>query len=294
MKKYLGELGLIIVAIIWGSGFVASDLALNNMTPIQVMTFRFSIAAIIMGIIFMKKFKKIKRKTFNRGLLLGVLLFFAFTLQTVALQYTTASKNAFLTATNVVIVPFIGLLFKKAVDKYGVCGAIIALTGAAFLTLDSEFNINKGDVLTLSCSICFAFHIFFTGEFVKKEDPSLITSIEMITAGILSIIFLIFRREYTFTFTINAIMPAIYLGIFSTTIAFFIQTLAQKYTTETKAAIILSTEAVFGSIFSIIILNEQLTFKLIIGCLLIFLAILISETKLSFLKKKSKELIIEE
>lgn len=289
MRNYAGEIGLLLVAIIWGTGFVASAVSLESLTPYQVMAIRFFIAALLMSVIFMKHFRSLKRSTVGAGIILGIFLFLAFTLQTVGLQYTTPSKNAFLTAVNVVIVPFIGfVLYKRKLDKYGLIGALLAIIGVGILSIQFNFSLNVGDMLTILCAVFFAFHIFFTGEFVKKHHPVELTIIQMIIAFLLSLLVVVFRGEAALPVNMDnkGLMAAVYLGIFSTTIAFLLQTIAQKYTSETKAAIILSTEALFGTIFSIIILSEVVTIRMVVGSILILAAIITAETKLSFIPNK--------
>src|SRR4051794_35758611 len=132
MGKYIGEILLVVTAIIWGSGFVASAVSLEYYTPYQILAGRFLIGAIILSVIFHKKLKKMNKSMVIKGAILGVFLYLAFALQTVGLQYTTPSKNAFLTAVNVVIVPFIGfLLYKRKMDMYELSGAVLAVIGVA-------------------------------------------------------------------------------------------------------------------------------------------------------------------
>lgn len=286
MFKYMGELLLVLTAIIWGSGFVASAVALEHYTPYQILAGRFLIGAVILSLIFFKKFNKLNKSTLIKGALLGIFLYIAFALQTVGLQFTTPSKNAFLTAVNVVIVPFIGfLLYKRKIDMYELTGAILAVVGIAVLSLKLSSDINVGDVLTLGCAVGFAFHIFYTAKFVKTEDPVVLTIVQMVTAAVIGCIVILFRGETSFSVESEGVLNLLYLGIFSTTIAFLMQTVAQKYITETKAPIILATESFWGMVFSIIILSEIMTGRMIIGAFLILLAILISETKMGFLKK---------
>jgi drug/metabolite transporter (DMT)-like permease len=287
MRKYIGEIGLIITAIIWGSGFVASAVSLEHYTPYQILAGRFLIGVIILCIIFYKKLKNIKKSTLIKGTILGLFLYVAFVLQTVGLQFTTPSKNAFLTAVNVVIVPFIGfIIYKKKIDIFELGGAFMAMTGVAVLSLKFSSEINIGDLLTLCCAVGFAFHIFYTSKFVKDEDPIQLTIIQMMAAAVIGFAVVIFKGETTFSTETEGLIPLLYLAVFSTTIAFLLQTVAQKYITETKAAIILSTESFWGMAFSVAILSEVMTVKMGIGAVLILGAIVISETKFSFLKKK--------
>src|SRR5690625_3275787 len=163
MRKYFGEFGLIITAIIWGSGFVATAISLEIYSPYQSMAVRFLVGAVILSSIFYKKIKLINKDILFKGILLGSILYLAFALQTVGLQFTTPSKNAFLTAVNVVIVPLILFtLFKKQLDKFEITGAFLAIAGVGILSLQLTGTINIGDLLSLLCAFAFAFHIIYT------------------------------------------------------------------------------------------------------------------------------------
>lgn len=291
MKKYYGEIGLIFVSIVWGGGYVATQFALDGgLTPLQIITMRFFLAAVFINLVFFKHIKaNINKKALISGSLLGTFLFIAFTLQTIGLMFTTPSKNAFITSANVVIVPFIGyLIFRRKLDKFGIVSSFIALAGIALLSLESNLTINFGDMLTLLCAFGFGFHIFFTSEFVKDSSPIVLTGIQFTMAFMLSAIVQLCAGQWGFAAEPKGYMGVLFLAVFSTSICFFLQTICQKAVDGTKAAIILSTEAVFGTIFSIIFLKEALTLKLIIGSLLIFIAIIIAETKLSFVFNRNK------
>lgn len=295
LKTHLGKLGLLIVAIIWGSGFVASQMALDSgLTPNQIMTLRFFIASVLMMAISFKKIKNASKEAIKYGVIIGMFLFIAFSFQTYGLMHTTPSKNAFITAINVVIVPFIGyLIYKRKLDVISIVSSIIAIVGIGILSLEADLSFNLGDFLTLICAVGFAMHIFFTGEFAKDHDPILLTTIQLTTAFILSAILLIFTKESDIIINAKGLGSVSYLGVFSTTIAFLLQTICQRKTTQGEAAIILSTEAIFGTILSAIILGELITLKMIIGSSLILFSIIMTETKLSFLFKDNKKSIPE-
>lgn len=292
MKKYLGEIGLFGIAIIWGSGFIGTKLALDGgLSTVQTLTLRFFIASVMLGIIFYKKIKEnISKESIIAGALLGLFSFVGFTTQTLGLVYTTVSKNAFITAVNVVIVPFIGfILYKRKLDKIGVISSFMALVGIAVLSLEADLSINFGDFLTFICAIGFAFHIFFTGEFSKKYNSYVLTVTQFVVAFLLSLILQTVTGETNFSATPVGFMGALYLGIFSTAIGFLLQTMCQSKVDQTRTAIILSTEAVFGTIMSVLIFHEVLTNRMVVGCIIIFVSIIVAETKLSFIKKKSVE-----
>lgn len=284
MKKYLGILGLLTVTVIWGGGFVASDMALETLSPFQIMLIRFLIAAVLMTLLGAKQIRTISREEVRCGFWLGAALFGGFALQIIALQYTTPSKNAFLTATNVVFVPFIALvIYRKKIEVRSLIGAGMALIGAGVLSLKNDFSIGLGDGLTLLCAVCFAFQIFLTGEYVGRIRPAVLNFLQMTTACVLSAAGLLLSGDFTFAPSARSFLAVLYLGVVSTTITYLLQTVSQKYVDETKSAIILSMEAVFGTFFSVVLLHESVTIRMIAGSALILAAVLVSE--ISFKKQ---------
>lgn len=296
MKKWLAIGALILVTVIWGGGFVASDIALESMKPFQIMMVRFLLASVLMGVISrgqQKSEEKLKDRAgaIKAGVLMGVTLFMGFAFQIIGLQYTTPSKNAFLTALNVVIVPFIAfVILKKKIGAKGIIGAVMSVFGVALLSLNGNFTVSLGDGLTLFCAVGFAFQIFFTSEFVKKYPASVLNTVQMFTAFVLSAISLMIFGENDFQVTTQGWLSALYLGVVSTTICYLLQTACQKYIDETKAAIILSMESVFGTIFSILILHEVVTVRMVIGCAVILAAVIISNMSETSGETEDKEI----
>lgn len=294
MNEKLAQGLLFLVAIVWGTGFVASHIALETgITPYYMMGLRFSIAGLIVFAVFFKRILAGIRSHMKTGSILGFFLFLAFAFQTIGLQYTTPSKNAFLTAINVVIAPFIyWVLLKKPVDKYTKIGAALAVVGIGYLTLNGgATGVNIGDILTLVCAVFFALHIVFVGYYAKDHDYDPITLVfyQFLVAALLSWGSTLVFEDFSYTaITTSGWGSIFYLGIFSTLVAFFVQNIAQKYVDQTKTAIILSTEAVFGTLASVVIVKEALTTNMIIGSIIVFIAIIIVETKLSFLSGKKK------
>ena len=296
MKKWLAIGALILVTVIWGGGFVASDIALESMKPFQIMMVRFLLASVLMGVISRgqrKSEEKLKDRigAIKAGVLMGVTLFMGFAFQIIGLQYTTPSKNAFLTALNVVIVPFIAfVILKKKIGAKGIIGAVMSVLGVGLLSLNGNFTVSLGDGLTLFCAVGFAFQIFFTSEFVKKYPASVLNTVQMFTAFVLSAISLMIFGENDFQVTTQGWLSALYLGVVSTTICYLLQTACQKYIDETKAAIILSMESVFGTIFSILILHEVVTVRMVIGCAVILAAVIISNMSETSEETEDKEI----
>jgi len=287
MKQYMADGMLLVTAIVWGSGFVITAIALEYLTAYQVMAGRFLLAAIILTTIFGYRLKKASKSVIWKGIILGTILYIAFALQTVGLQYTTPSKNAFLTAVNVIVVPLIAYaVYKRRIDGYEIIGSIMAIVGIGFLSLQGSLTMNIGDALSLACAVAFAFDIFCTNLFVQKEDAIALTIIQFITASLLGILVVVSQGDIPTTLEKEAIYSIIYLAIFSTTLAYLFQNVANQYTSATKAAIILSTEAFFGMVLSVIFLHEILTGRMVIGAVLILLAILIAEIKPAHPKKR--------
>ncbi|MFJ8260657.1 DMT family transporter [Rummeliibacillus sp. NPDC094406] len=290
MKKYIGEILLFITAIIWGSGYIGMAIGLEHLTVFQIMAGRFIVASILLTLIFWKKLKLISKSVLWKGAILGGILFTAFTVQTMGLVYTTPSKNAFLTAINVIIVPVIAyIIYKRKFDRFEILAAVLAVVGIGFLSLQGSMTINVGDFLSVLSAIGFAFDIFYTNVFVKTEDALALTIVQLLTASILSISAAILLGEVPTTISTVEISVIFYLGVFCTTIAYVCQNIGMQYANPTKSALLLSTEALFGTIFSVMILHEILTGRMIIGGILILVAILVAELKPRFRHQKSLE-----
>lgn len=288
MQKYKGELLMLITAIMWGSGFVGMAAGLEHWTVFQLMAGRFILASIILTLIFYKKLRLISKAVLWKGAVLGAILFTAFALQTMGLEYTTASKNAFLTAINVIIVPIIAyVIYKRRIDRFEFIAAGIAIAGIGFLSLQDSLTINIGDMLSILCAVGFAFDIFYTNVFVKTEDALALTIIQFYTAAVLSVVAVLILGEVPTTYSTEGMYIIVYLAVFCTAVAYVCQNIGMQYANPTKSAIILSTESLFGTIFSVILLHEILTGRMIIGCVLIFFAILFAEVKPTFKRKKS-------
>ncbi len=286
MSKYFNELSLILVAMFWGLGFPATQIGLESFGVIEFLAIRFWVAGICLSLLFFKSFRKIDIVNIKYGVILGVILLSAYYVQTLGLTYTTASKNAFITATNVVFVPLLGLIFyKRKFDIYNILGSIFTFIGIGFISYQKDFSINIGDFLTLICAILFALHMIYISEFIKKgADTTQITIIQMYVVAILATTIVLFSgKSLVPTDTGDNFMLSVicilYSGVLATAVAFFLQIKAQKNLSETKTVIILSTEAVFGALFSIIILNERLSLTTIIGCIIILSAVLFTELK---------------
>lgn len=281
--------GLLSAAIIWGFAFVIVKSSLDVIPPVYMLAFRFTIASAGLVLIFHKKLCLLSKKLWGHGAILGLFLFLSYLFQTIGCQYTTAGKNAFLTTIYVVLVPFLHWIFnKKKPDRYCVIAAFMAVAGIGLLSLQGDMTMNIGDVLTLICGFGYAIHIVFIDRYTEIEDPVLLTVLQLGFAAVFS---WILAPVLDGGFPAGALRPdmiagMLYLGLLSTMAAFLLQNVGQKYTKPSTAALLLSMESVFGIIFSMIFLGEELTLKLAAGCILIFAAVIMAETKLEFFKRK--------
>lgn len=278
--KALSVLGLIVTTIIWGSAFVVMKNSVDVISPTYLLALRFTIASIALLAVFWKRVRMVKKTDLMCGGLLGVFLFVSYLLQTYGLKYTTASKNAFITTLYVILVPFLHWFFnRKKPSGNNMAAAVIAVIGLALISLEGDLSVNIGDLLTLLCGLFFAFHIVFIDRYTNDHDPVILTVIQMVVAAALSwVLAPLLEGTQDFSVINGAMLTGLlYLGIFSTMICFLLQNVGQKHLSPNTSSLILSFEAVFGLVFSVLFLGETVTARLMTGCVLMFASIILSE-----------------
>ncbi len=289
-KALWADAAILLTAIIWGSAFVVLKSALDYVTPIYLMAFRFSLAALGMGLIFHKRLANVDKATLCRGAVLGVALALGYGIQTVGLQYTTAGKNAFLTSVYVVLVPFLYWVFyRKRPTAYNLAAAVLCLLGVGFLSLGEGFTMGLGDALSLLCGVFYGVHIVLLSRYAQNSDNFSLTTIQFGVAAVLFWIYAGLFEPFPRELGWPAVGGILYVTVFSTMVALSLQTIGQKYTSASHASILMSTEALFGTLFGILILGERFTAQTALGCGLIFLAVLTSETEWSFFRRKPSD-----
>lgn len=285
----LGRLALFATTLIWGTSFVILKSTLDSVETLYVLAFRFTGAAILLLLISLGELRKLDRGYIIGGVLMGVCLFLAYVLQTYGLVYTTPGVNAFLTATYCVIVPFVYWLFwRQKTDKYNIIAVLTCIIGMALIFLRDGLNIGIGELLTAFCGIFYALHIVVTARSAENRSPALLSMLQFATAAVLSWISALFTSPFPKDVPADAVISIAYLCVMCTAVCFLLQTIGQKYTPPSAAAVILTLESTFGVIFSIIFGQEILSFRLILGFVFIFSAVLISETKLLFFRHRRK------
>lgn len=291
--KYIFSAGLILTAAIWGFAFVIVKDTLEYIGPTWMVGIRFSIAAIFLSLIFVKRFRNLTKKIFFHGCLLGLFLFTAYETQTIGCNYTTAGKNAFLTTVYVILVPLLGWpIFRKRPAWFVWLAAFLSVTGIALLALNGEseewYVMNKGDALTLVCGFFYAVHIIGGALFARNDDVILLTVFQFLVSGILGFAFAPFidgNLDPNLFSNREIVVSLLYLGLLSSMLCFCLQNVGLKYVPSSLASLFLSLESVFGVFFSSLILGERLTVRMMVGCVLIFTAIIVAEVIPGFVKR---------
>lgn len=289
MKNKLGPIMLLMAALIWGSSFIIMKNAVDFLTASTLLFVRFSLASLFLTIMYHKQLKDFPKDKIIGGLITGCCLFFAYYVQTRGLALTTPGKNAFLTAVYCAIVPFLSWLFyQKRPDTYNFIAAFLCVIGIGLVSLDASLSINLGDLLTLGGGFLYAIHILFIKKYSKDVDSGAFTALQFYGGTILAFVIACLFEDITIIRLIKSdiFLQIFYLAFFATALCMLFQTKGQQTTSECNASLILSLESVFGVLFSVLFYGEVLTLKVIIGFVIIFIAIVISETKLSFLKNK--------
>ena len=296
-KNIKGPLMLLMAAAIWGFAFVAQSTAMDRVGPFTFLASRSILGSLILlPVIFIKdKFVKNKddasekqnmSKLWLGGVLCGIALAAASCFQQFGICYTTASKSGFLTAMYILIVPVLGIFFKKKVSfKVWLC-VLIAVVGMYLLCVKEGFSVNIGDVLTFICAIFFSVQIMIVDYYSPIVDGVKLSCIQFFVTAIISGILMLIFEKPSVADIMSAWLPIAYAGICSSGVAFTLQILGQKHTEPAIASLIMSLESVFATIGGILILKEYPGVQEWIGIALMFIAIMVSQ--ISFKKVKNE------
>lgn len=290
----LAKLALLVVAILWGSSLTVVKEASHELNPNFILAIRFSLSAILLAIIFIKKLKGLTKDDIKHGLIIGIFLFLAYTSQTIGVTFADPGRSGFLSASYCVIVPFLSwIIFKKKPDKFNIAAAILCVSGIFFISMSKSTSSSQndlawlGDLLALLSGFLFASHIVAVSALAKGKDPIVMTILQFVMAAILSWIVAIFIEDNSsISISRTSLFELLYLSIMCTAVALLLQNVGQKYTDPSTASLILGFESVFGILIPVLLGIETLTVYSVIGFALVFLAIIVSETKLSFITGK--------
>lgn len=295
---------LLLAASIWGFAFVAQDMAAKHLQSFTITGVRSLIGFLFLFIISIIKSKikkqpifeknKNKRKTLIiSSLICGVCFAFAYNFQQFGIalypqNISTAGRAGFLTGLYVLFVPLIGVvIFRKKIKINVIIGLVLAIIGLYLLCFSNGIsNIYLGDVVILICGIFFALQIIFVDKYINDVDALKLGAYELLVTGVISIIMAFIFEKIVFKNILNAMLPILYLGLFSCAIADMFQIIGQKLSSNpTVDAIVMSFESVFAMIGGVIILHQQPLLNEIIGCILMFFAIILSQIPISINKK---------
>ena len=231
------------------------------------------------GILNDRASKADERKTLLKGgICCGILFSLATNIQQIGIQYTTVGRAGFITACYIVIVPILGMVFFHKKSRALIWGAVaLALIGLYLLCMTDAFGIGKGDILVLICSVLFSLHILVIDHFAPKTDGVKMSCIQFFVAGVLSLIPMMFLETTTADGIVKSWIPLLYAGVLSSGVAYTLQIIGQKNMNPTIASLILSLESCISVLAGWVILGEQLSVRESMGCVLMFVAIILAQ-----------------
>ena len=298
---------LFLTAMIWGAAFVAQSVSMDYIGPFTFICLRsvigglFLIPVIIVldgirkksqnesadvvnseNILHIETEEKQRLSWKNKqliegGIVCGIFLFFANCFQQTGIQYTTVGKAGFITTFYIIIVPLIGLFFKKYCGILTWIGVVIALAGLYFLCITQKLTIQRGDALILCCSVLYAGQILAIDHYNPFVDGVKMSCIQFLTGGVLGAVFMFLFENPSVAMILSAAGPILYTGIMSTGVGYTLQIVGQKGLNPTVAALILSLESVFSALSGYVFLHQVLTTRELIGCVLMFIAIVLAQ-----------------
>ncbi|EFW24084.1 DMT family transporter [Solobacterium moorei] len=279
---------LILASIIWGCAFVAQNVGMNYIGPWTFSTIRFLIAGFsllaIIPILDKKrthvirpKTKEEKMKLLLGSVLCGLALSIGSIVQQIAMLTVPVAKAGFLTTLYVLFVPMITLLFGKKIPLKVWIGIAMALFGLYLLSMAGNLAIGIGEILLILAAFLFAIHIIIIGHFSTRVDPVRLSCGQLLIGGFATVIPMIVIEKPTMGSILAAYIPLLYTGIFSSCVAYTLQIFAQKEANPTIAGMLLSLESVFAALAGYLILHQVLNTRELIGCVVIFIAIVIAQ-----------------
>ena len=280
---------IVLATLIWGSTFFIMKDTLDQVNLMFLLAFRFTFAAVILAMVFWKKWRHVDRSYWWRGSVMGLLLFGAYAVQNYGLMGTTPGKNAFFTAVYCVIVPFLyWVVDRQQPDRFNLLAALLCIAGIGLVSWDGGLALSWGDGMTLGGGFLFACHIVAVSRFSQGRDIFLLTVIQFASTALCCWVgTLVTQGLPSGGLASGAWLSLLYLAIAATTLALLFQNIGQAYTSPSSAAVLLSLEAPFGVAFSVAFAGETPSPLMYLGFALIFLAVMCSETKFQFLRRRA-------
>lgn len=291
-KKVVGVLELLLTAFIWGIAFVAQSVGMKYIGPFTFNSVRFFIGGVILipVIIFLNNRNKKeiisqsiqtseekKKYTVWGGILCGILICSASTFQQMGICRTSVGKAGFITALYIIIVPLLGIFLHKGITILLGISTIIAMLGFYLLCISGQIEINSGDILVLICAFIFSLHILVIDYFSPKGNGVAISCIQFFVSALISGVFMFIFEKPVISQILSAYVPILYAGVLSCGVAYTLQIIGQQKMEPTVASLILSLESVFSALAGWFILKQGLSMKELIGCMLVFIAVILAQ-----------------
>lgn len=286
-KRTMGSILLLLGAIIWGAAFVAQSVGMEYVEPFTFQTCRCFLgsAVLLPVILFMdrrgnphKPADAASRRTlFRSGLICGVFLFAATSLQQLGLLYTTAGKAGFITSLYIILVPILGLFLKKRVSPWVWCSVALALVGLYLLCGGGAFQIGLGELLTLGCALMFSFHIMYIDHVSAKVDGVRLSCIQFFVVGVISMVVMLLTETPNWNAIAQCWLPIAYAGILSSGVGYTFQIIGQAHTEPTVASLLMSLESVFSVVFGWLLLGQAMNGPELLGCALVFTGVILAQ-----------------
>ena len=286
MKERNAVLLLLLTSLIWGLSFVAQSVSTESIGAFTFNGIRMLLGAIVLIPVSYKslrihlKDRRYMIRTLKGGALMGLFLASASMFQQLGIETTDAGKAAFMTSLYMIIVPFISRLFGKKIEKKIWLCAIIALLGMYMLCLSGGMSMGRGDVYLLICALLFSCHILVIEKVSKDSDGVELSLFQFLFGGILCSLGMLVFEKPDISSIMDASIPIAYAGLLSCGVAYTLQTVAQKYVQASKATLALSLESVWAAIGGALLLSERLSMNELIGCALVFGAVLLAQLDL--------------
>lgn len=288
MKKLGKSLLLVLVAMIWGVAFVAQSSGMDYVGPFTYNCLRMLLGGIVLIPVIMimdkkksneeiLKIKANKKIQFIGGICCGIALFTGSILQQFGVKYTTVGKASFITAMYIVLVPILSIFLKKHVSKIAGVSVLAAVVGFYMLCLSENTSLAKGDGLVLICTFAFSVHIIVIDYFSGLVDCIRMSSMQFIVGGVLSGIGMFIFENPSLSSIWDCRIEIGYAGIMSCGVAYTLQIVAQKDVNPTVASLLMSLESIFGAVAGYIILDEIFTRRQLLGCIIIFVAVILAQ-----------------
>lgn len=288
-RKMLGNLLLILTAMIWGTAFVGQRVGMESIEPFTFTAARMALAAIAVGTVAMLLTGRragtaaaeatdaaYMKNTLVGGVCCGVFLSAGSLFQQAGVVYTTAGKAGFITAMYMLLVPVINfLLFKKKNSLRVWLAVLIGVAGMYILCVKEGFSLTTGDTLVLICAFMFSGHILCCDHFAPRGDAIMISAIQFAVTSLISAAFALAFEEPSWAKIVSAAIPILYCGLISGGLGYTLQIVAQKFTDPTIASLLMSLESVFAVIAGALLLGERMSTQELVGCLVMFFAIIL-------------------